>query len=136
MRSLIIKTRSVDRVHAEHFHATRLDKIPQRPDHPLILKLPLVPRARQKPDQRLAIMPIHHHTHVPANPGRIPPVIFPLHASPNVAKTQRPRAGAKVCQPTPSPSTCVRAPRRTWMPQSDFVRFSLNALTPHANLLL
>src|SRR5579863_5604872 len=93
MRALVVEARAVDRIHAEDFYLAGLDEVAQRADHSLILELPFVARARGETDQRLTVMAVHDDTHVPANAGRIPAVIFAFHASPKAGG----RAPASVC---------------------------------------
>src|SRR5277367_573231 len=95
MRSLIVKTVSINRINGEEFDPAAVDEVRQRRHHALPLKLPFIARARRKSQQRRAPVAVHHHAHLDAQPRRIPAVIFTFH---RLRLSQQSRGG-KVCQP-------------------------------------
>src|ERR1700722_2465783 len=80
---LVVKPGPVYGVHAEEFHATRVNQRGQRANHSLPIKFPFVAGAGRKSHQRGSPMPIDHNAHVQAEPMRIPTVIFSFHIAPD-----------------------------------------------------
>src|SRR5207253_5819145 len=79
VRSLVVKTVPIDRIHAEEFDSSCVDEIRERTDHALALELPLVAGAGRKTKQRRAPMPVNADAQLHAKPVRVPAVLFSLH---------------------------------------------------------
>src|SRR2546429_1021016 len=81
--SLVVKTMPIDRIHAEKFYSSRIDKVRERADHALAFEFPLVASAGRKTKKRRAPMPVDDDAQLHAEPVRVPAMIFALHRSPS-----------------------------------------------------
>jgi len=85
MSTLIVKAREVHGIDAEEFHAPAINQVCEAANQPLVLKLPFVPGAGGKTDERRSPMTVDHDAQLHSKAVRIPAVIFPLHFSPACA---------------------------------------------------
>ena len=80
MCALVVETVAVDGVEGEEFESARVDEIGECNDHPLAFEFPLVASAGRETEQRRAPVAVDDYTHLNAEPGRMPMMVFTLHS--------------------------------------------------------
>ena len=79
MRPLVVPGLVVDGVDAEELHPSRVDVVAEGLDHPLARVLVLVAPARGEDHDGGAVVAVDLDPHAPAEPGRMPSVVFDQH---------------------------------------------------------